>query len=74
MGHCEGGDGTDTFDAIAALTAWVERGEAPARLAASRLRDGKPDRTRPLCAYPNVGRWTGRGSSDDAATFICTAP
>ena len=43
MGHCEGGDGTDTFDAVAALAAWVERGEAPVRIEASRLRDGRPD-------------------------------
>ena len=53
---------------------WVERGDAPVRIEASRLRDGKPDRTRPLCAYPNVARWTGRGSSNDAANFTCTAP
>ena len=29
MGHCEGGDGTDTFDEVAALAGWVERGETP---------------------------------------------
>jgi feruloyl esterase len=28
-------------------------------------------RTRPLCAYPKVARWTGEGSMDDAANFIC---
>jgi hypothetical protein len=30
-------------------------------------------RTRPLCVYPKVARWTGKGSSDDAKNFTCTA-
>jgi len=29
MGHCSGGAGPTTFDALAALEAWVERGVAP---------------------------------------------
>ena len=27
--HCRGGPGADTFDRMAAITAWVERGEKP---------------------------------------------
>ena len=34
----------------------------------------KPVRTRPLCAYPKVARWTGKGSTDEAANFVCVAP
>jgi hypothetical protein len=28
-------------------------------------------RTRPLCAYPKVARYTGSGSVEDAANFSC---
>ena len=31
-------------------------------------------RTRPLCPYPQVARYTGHGSSDDAATSFCANP
>ena len=31
-------------------------------------------RTRPLCPYPQVARYAGSGSPDDAANFACKAP
>jgi feruloyl esterase len=31
-------------------------------------------RTRPLCPYPQVAKWNGTGSSDDAANFSCRHP
>ena len=71
MGHCGGGNGTSTFDMVPALDAWAERGQAPARINASRVRDGKVDRTRPLCAWPQVARYSGSGSIDDEANFVC---
>ena len=71
MGHCRGGDGTDDFDMIKALEQWVEHGKAPAVIPAARMRDGKVDRTRPLCAYPNKAVYNGSGSTDDAANFSC---
>lgn len=74
MGHCEGGVGTDTFDAMAPLAAWVERGVAPARIDASRIVGGAVVRTRPLCAYPTVARWNGTGDSNAAANFSCVGP
>lgn len=74
MGHCSGGAGPDTFDKVSALEAWVERGQAPSRIVASRIVDGKVERTRPLCAYPQVARYTGSGSLDEAANFTCQAP
>jgi feruloyl esterase len=72
MAHCGGGRGTSTFDALAALEAWVERGIAPDSIPASRSINGRIDRTRPLCAYPAVARYSGSGSIDDAANFACT--
>jgi feruloyl esterase len=74
MGHCSGGDGTDTFDALSALDAWVQGGKAPDSLAASRVRAGATDRTRPLCAYPQVATYKGSGNTNDAANFSCKAP
>ncbi len=73
VSHCRGGDGPDTFDGLGALEAWVERGEAPARIEAAKLVDGKPVRTRPLCPYPQVARYKKSGSIDDAATFECAS-
>jgi feruloyl esterase len=73
MAHCRGGAGTDTFDALAAVEAWVEHGTAPDAIPASRRRNGQVDRTRPLCAYPAVARYKGTGSIEDASSFTCTA-
>src|SRR5205085_3148127 len=71
MGHCSGGPGPNQFDALGALETWVEKGAAPDKLIASHSTSGKVDRTRPLCMYPQVARYKGTGSSDDAASFSC---
>ena len=63
----------DTFDAIGALETWREGRKAPERIVASRIRNGKPDRTRPLCPYPQVAVYNGTGSTDEAANFTCKA-
>ena len=63
-----------TVDYLSALEQWVEQGKAPATLHAAHMTDGKVDRTRPLCAYPQVARYKGAGSIDDAANFVCRAP
>ena len=73
MEHCGGGDGLSDFDPISALEQWVETGKAPDQISASRMRDGKTDRTRPLCPYPQVAKYKGTGSTDDAANFSCAA-
>jgi len=74
MLHCSGGPGTDTFDMLSALEGWVERGVAPERLEASHATKGVIDRTRPLCAYPKVAVYQGKGSTDEAANFTCEMP
>jgi feruloyl esterase len=71
MGHCGGGDGTSTFDMVAALDQWMTTGKAPASIPASRVRNGVVDRTRPLCPWPQVAAYKGSGSTDDAANFAC---
>ncbi len=74
MGHCGGGEGTSTFDMLGALDSWVQTGKAPDQIAASRVRNGAVDRTRPLCAYPQVATYKGSGSTDEAVNFVCKNP
>ena len=74
MGHCGGGEGPNTFDMVAALEQWVERGQAPDRIVASHAANAAVDRTRPLCPYPQVAVYKGTGSIDEAANFICRNP
>jgi feruloyl esterase len=71
MGHCGGGDGPNSFDTLAALEPWAEGSKAPETMIASHSAAGKIDRTRPLCAYPKIARYTGSGSIGDAANFVC---
>jgi feruloyl esterase len=71
MGHCSGGDGPNNFDTLSALEQWVEHGKAPERMIASKTSNGVTSRTRPLCPYPQIAKWNGNGSTDDAANFVC---
>jgi feruloyl esterase len=71
MGHCGGGPGPSTFDRVGVLEQWVEHGAAPAQIVASRNQKDLPAMTRPLCPYPQVAKWKGIGSSNDAANFVC---
>jgi feruloyl esterase len=71
MNHCRGGEGTDNFELETAIENWVEKGQAPEQIVASRVVDGKVERTRPLCPYPQVAVYKGSGSTDDAANFAC---
>ena len=74
MGHCQGGPGTDVFDKVAALDAWIRSGTKPQSILASHVTGGVVDRTRPLCAYPAVAHYAGSGSTDDARNFRCETP
>jgi feruloyl esterase len=71
MGHCGGGEGPNVFDKVGTMEQWVEKNQAPERIVASHLTNGKVDRTRPLCPYPQVAQYKGSGSIDDAANFVC---
>jgi feruloyl esterase len=72
VNHCRGGAGPDTFDAVAALDAWVRSGRPP-RIVAAHASDADVDRTRPLCPYPQIAKYVGPGSVDEAASFRCAA-
>jgi hypothetical protein len=74
MSHCSGGIGPDRHDPMTAMINWVEKSQAPASITASRVVNNQVVRTRPLCPYPQVARYKGQGSIDDAANFGCVAP
>lgn len=83
MGHVNGGPATDQWDGLGTLIDWVEYGHAPDRITASARGEGNPDgvnpdipadwapnRTRPLCPYPSVARYT-TGDPERADSFLC---
>lgn len=83
MNHSRGGPATDQFDALAALVAWVENGQAPDSIVASARgagnaggvnadvpADWNPARTRPLCPYPLKARYKS-GDKEVASSFAC---
>ncbi|AMO24039.1 tannase/feruloyl esterase family alpha/beta hydrolase [Ramlibacter solisilvae] len=87
MNHCSAGPATDQFDMLTPLVNWVERGQAPGSVVASARGAGNAggvnadvpapwaaNRTRPLCPYPQVARYKGSGSLEEAASFSCVAP
>lgn len=74
MHHCSGGPGPNEFEMLTELENWVEKGQPPAAVLATHRTDGKVDRTRPLCPYPQIARYVGTGSIDEAANFRCEAP
>ncbi len=61
--------------AVSAVVRWVEQGVAPERLVATRFNTaGQLQRARPLCPYPAQAAYTGKGNTDDAASFECRTP
>jgi feruloyl esterase len=88
VGHCAGGPGPNEFgqrggdgdaehDIVAALEQWVEKDIPPERIIATKFeaddRTKKAAVTRPLCAFPAVAKYNGKGGTDDAANFACAA-
>jgi feruloyl esterase len=71
MQHCGGGPGPDTFDAVSAVERWVEEGTAPTQIVASHAVHGIVDKTRPLCPYPQMAMYKGKGDVNDAGNFTC---
>lgn len=79
-GH--GGGGISAWpsntSAFNAMVDWVENGVEPGALIGSRNANVDVNypaaRTRPSCPYPEVARYSGTGSIDDAANFMCVPP
>jgi feruloyl esterase len=65
------------FDTLTLLVEWVEHGTAPERIVATKFVRDDPASgvlmTRPLCALPKFAEHKGKGSTNDAANFLCRA-
>jgi feruloyl esterase len=70
MLHCGGGNSFDQFDLLSKMVDWVEKGEAPQSVIASR---GDGSATRPLCPYPSHAQYIV-GDVTKAESFRCEAP
>jgi tannase/feruloyl esterase len=62
-------------DLLKALETWVERGVAPDKIIATKYFNDNPAMgvamQRPLCPYPQISRYNGRGSTSDQSSFEC---
>jgi Tannase and feruloyl esterase len=62
----------------AALERWVEQGVAPGAVIAKKYVDDDPTKsvemTRPLCPYPQVAKWSGKGATSEAQNWSCQIP
>jgi Tannase and feruloyl esterase len=78
--HCGGGYGPNVFDLLTPLIDWVERGQAPDRVVAALVSGGTGaagtgpatgtvELTRPVYPYPEEVRYSGSGSTTEAASF-----
>ncbi|MET0918311.1 MAG: tannase/feruloyl esterase family alpha/beta hydrolase [Burkholderiales bacterium] len=65
-------------DIFRALVRWMEQGQAPQKIIATKyVNDNRANgvqRTRPLCVYPQVARYQGTGTTNDASNFACVLP
>jgi poly(3-hydroxybutyrate) depolymerase len=84
MNHCSGGPAADQFDLLGPLVHWVEEGKPPTQVQSTARTAGNPggenkelasdwgaNRTRPLCPYPKIATYRGRGSTEDMRSFVC---
>jgi feruloyl esterase len=64
-------------DVVMALDHWVSTGDAPKQIIATKYVDDTPSKgvafTRPLCPYPEVAQYKGKGDPAYAANFACVA-
>jgi feruloyl esterase len=70
MYHCRGGPGVDQFDSLDALDRWVTTSMAPSLIPAANPQSGIQ---RPLCPYPALPAYDGKGDPKALASFACKA-
>ena len=68
--HGGGGPGFTEFDSMTALENWLEKGEVPEKLIASRSANGTVERSRPVFLYPVLARYSGNGDPRQADSFV----
>ncbi|MBO9575706.1 MAG: tannase/feruloyl esterase family alpha/beta hydrolase [Sphingobium sp.] len=85
MDHCGGGEGPSSYDTLGTIDAWASTGTPPERIVASRGgaaaggppgapgAPALPPMSRPLCPFPQLATWDGKGDKANAASFSCAA-
>ncbi|ODV40988.1 hypothetical protein AWV79_02385 [Cupriavidus sp. UYMMa02A] len=75
MHHCFGGPSPANFDTLTAIENWVEKGQPPTSIIATKYKNNDPTqaptRTMPLCPFPAKARYSGSGDVNDAANWSC---
>ena len=59
---------------IPLLENWVEKGQPPDVLIASRTVNGVTERTRPIYPYPVLARYSGQGDPKQASSYVPVHP
>ena len=73
--HCFGGPGPSWVNFLTEIDKWVESGKAPDDVTAYWLDEKmQPNGSRPVCAYPKVAKYGGKGDARDAGSFTCEDP
>ncbi len=75
VNHCGGGPGPAQVDWLEVIQRWVEDGEAPEQVIATRRNPrGEVEMRRPLCAYPARAVYAGSGDPMREDSFSCITP
>jgi feruloyl esterase len=70
--HCFGGPGPSFVNFLTEIDQWFETGKAPEQVTAYWLDEKmQPNGSRPVCAYPKVAKYDGKGDTRNAASFSC---
>jgi feruloyl esterase len=72
--HCGGGPGASEVDWLSVMVDWVEHGNPPERVVASKSEGGKIEMTRPLFRYPTTAIYKGSGDPKSAESFVAKEP
>lgn len=80
VGHCFDGNGPSSADFVAEMDHWVDSGVAPEKIVAEKPENllfalaGVPTKaliSRPVCTWPKVAHYDGKGSMNLASSFTC---
>ena len=71
MIHCATGPGAWMADYVDPIVAWTEEGVAPERITAVTA-PAPQSFSRPLCVYPKLAQYKGKGDKDKADSYRCS--
>ncbi len=73
--HCFGGPGPSFVNFLTEIDQWFETDKAPEQVTALWLDEQfQPTGSRPVCAYPKIAKYDGKGDTRSASSFICVDP